>query len=210
MVSSLGNCCLCGIFLTLLGLAAMCGWWFDIEWAVSVFPGAVPMQFNTALCFFLCGLGLILATIGRDAYATIPLFFAALIGFLTLVEYYSGHNIGIDELFHIHQYIYETPYPGRMAPNTALAFVFCYLSFLFLHNLYVFTISTGVVVSLGAFSVVGYVLDSSNLYKWSEGVTPMAVNTGTGFLVFGLSLLFCFLGRPRGVSGGVVDSALIS
>ena len=45
-----------------------------------------------------------------------------LIGTLTLIEYVSGINLGIDQLFMEHYIGVKTSHPGRMAPNTALCF----------------------------------------------------------------------------------------
>ncbi|NIO84302.1 MAG: PAS domain-containing sensor histidine kinase, partial [Candidatus Aminicenantes bacterium] len=44
------------------------------------------------------------------------------IGILTLSQYISGTELGIDQLLMEHYITVETSHPGRMAPNTALCF----------------------------------------------------------------------------------------
>jgi len=46
-----------GIFLVFLGVLVMMGWFFGIDRLIQINPNWVPMQFNTALLFVLCGIG---------------------------------------------------------------------------------------------------------------------------------------------------------
>jgi len=119
----------CAEAAAFLGIAVLAGWAFDLPLLRSGMSGAVTTKANSAVCFFLAGLGArLLASrrtggrarfIAKAAGATV-----ALVGFLTLVEYVVGVNLEIDQVI-----LREQPgaagtfYTGRMAPNSALAFV---------------------------------------------------------------------------------------
>jgi PAS domain S-box-containing protein len=116
----------------LIAMLALTGWALDIATLKSVRPGLAQMKANTAVCVFLAGVSLWLAagsapdanrrglstTISRIAAAVV-----LVIGALTVVEYVTGWNLGIDELlFRDDPGAPLTFHPGRMAPNTALGF----------------------------------------------------------------------------------------
>ena len=65
---------------------------------IQVLPTFVPMQYNTALGFLLCGSAILALRFERDAWATALGGIAGLIGALTLVEYALGLNLGIGGL----------------------------------------------------------------------------------------------------------------
>jgi len=97
----------------------------------------VEMKANTALCFLLVAAAVWLLWRpdgGRQWTAGLSLAAAAaLVGLLSLCEYVLGRDLGIDQLlFHEAAGAVGTSNPGRMAPNTALAFllVTCALAFL--------------------------------------------------------------------------------
>ena len=88
-----------------IGLVVIIGWIFDITILKSIFPSMVSMKANTAICFILIGLTLISYYFGnpqKRVYQIIGKSFSIiviLISALTLYEYFSGNNIGIDQLF---------------------------------------------------------------------------------------------------------------
>ena len=113
----------------LVGASVLVGWLFDIPFLKSVLPGLVTMKANAALCFILAGVALRLleneASPPRlrqlaQALAVI----VSSIGLLTLCEYFSGWDLGIDQLL-IEEPLgaVHTLQPGRMAPITAVSFV---------------------------------------------------------------------------------------
>src|SRR5688572_2642553 len=48
----------CALAVMAIGLAVLVGWVFEIEPLKRIFPGAVAMNFNTALSFVLAGAAL--------------------------------------------------------------------------------------------------------------------------------------------------------
>ena len=111
-----------GGFLATLGIVVLVGWHTHNVALVQVFPAFVPMQYNTALGFFLCGIGLFSITFARPHFAMACGGTVIMIGCLTLIEYIFGVSLGIDQLLMKHYITVETSHPGRMAPNTALCF----------------------------------------------------------------------------------------
>ena len=111
-----------------LGAVVIVGWHSDKPILIQVFPGFVPMQYNTALGFLLCGLSLVLELLRKPRWALGAGSLAGVIGVLTLIQYTGGIDLGLDELFMKHTITVKTSHPGRMAPNTALCFTLAGLS----------------------------------------------------------------------------------
>src|SRR5215510_6180373 len=106
-----------------LGLAVMAGWHLHIETLLQLHPTFVPMQYNAALSFVLCGTGLLALTRGWRRVAAACSALVTAIGLLTFSEYLFGINVGIDELLIKAFITVQTSHPGRMAPNTAVCFM---------------------------------------------------------------------------------------
>src|SRR5438046_4343358 len=111
------------------GGLVLIGWLLDIALLKSVWPGLVTMKANAALAFVFGGCALwMLGADPADPFAgrrrRIGQVFAsivALIGLLTLSEYFFGWDLGIDQcLFRDVQGIADTLPPGRMPHITAL------------------------------------------------------------------------------------------
>ena len=112
---------------TLVALLVLVGWATDTTALKSVVPGFISMKVNTAVGLLLLSASLATMNLGRRFTTGVSLLTAASagsIGALTLFEYLSGHNLGIDELLAIDR---GTPanhfMPGRLAPATAVCFM---------------------------------------------------------------------------------------
>ena len=111
-----------------IGSVALLGWGFDAPALKSVFPNLVTMKANTALGLIASAFGLLLLRGGHDArkLAIVPSLCGLLtlaLGALTFVEYLTRSSLGIDELLFADADAPPSPFPGRMAPATAIAFV---------------------------------------------------------------------------------------
>lgn len=181
---------LAGGLSAILGLVVLTGWHVHNQALVQVQPSFVPMQYNTALGFLLSGVGLLLVAQGRLWTAVISALGAGTIGLLTLSQYLTGVDLGIDQLLMEHYITVETSHLGRMAPNTALCFALVGVAIAGLCDDRL-TRSVGLVgmlvVALGLAAFAGYVGGLETAYGWGE-LTRMAVHTALGFLVLGLGL----------------------
>lgn len=119
-----------------IGCTVILGWIFDVQLLKSILPGLVTMKANTAVCFILGGFSLFIQQRLRPEltarnYQKIAnclifttSFLIILISLLTLVQYSFNLDLGIDQLLFKESFtLTSASAPGRMAPNTAAAFL---------------------------------------------------------------------------------------
>ncbi len=154
-------------FTCVTGIAVLIGWQFRIKFLKEPIPGTAFMVPNTALCFILLGLSLWLqrekgrgarsSFLGKSCAAFVFVF-----GSLTLIEYATGFNFGIDCVFFAHRLSDWTlrSTPGRFASNSALALVPLALALLLLDKKWkeqpiseILSLAAGLIAFLG---VIGY------------------------------------------------------
>jgi signal transduction histidine kinase/CheY-like chemotaxis protein len=179
----------------LLGLLVLFGWHIGSATLVQVLPQFAPMQYNTALGFLLCGLGLLLLALDRPRGAAIAGGLAAVLGGLTLTQFVGDFDLGIDQALMQHEITVKTSHPGRMAPNSATC--------LFLLGLGVALNPAGwppvrksvakvflssIAFGLSSVALSGYVTGLQPAYAWGD-LTNMAVHTAVGFILLGSGLL---------------------
>ncbi len=208
-----------------LGCAVLAGWALDIRLLKSVLPGLVSMKPNTALAFVLAGLSLWLQA--RSAAsgewrraARAAALIAALIGSLTLGEYITGLDLGIDQLlFEDGPTTAGAWPPGRMAPATAFGFLALGLALLVLNTetrrgrrpAQALALAAGALPLTG---LLGYLLGAPSLSGLGSYV-PMALHTTVGLVALTAGVM---LARPdRGLmslvtaktAGGIVVRRLL-
>ena len=182
-----------------LGVLVMLGWAIGMEPLTSVLPGLTPMKFNTALLFAVAGIGLASITMqegGKRAAVVSKLCAGAvfLVGVLTLAEYLTGYNLGIDELLVRDVESQNEESPGRMAWTTALNFSVCgMVLFLLVQNArrHALAIHAGamLIVLIGVAIFLGYVYNIEALHRERLNYTPMALNTTFAFVMLGAAIL---------------------
>jgi PAS domain S-box-containing protein len=184
----------CAWLLIIMGLVVIVGWYLNNSYLVQIHPSFVPMQFNTALGFLLCGVMLNYISKNKNRPALILSLIVILLGVLTLCQYIFQVDFGIDELFMDHSILTKTSHAGRMAPNTALCFSLSGLSILLLmllnnkHKNKVVVISGSLIFSLGMVALIGYISGIDTAYGWSN-LTRMAFHTSIGFLIMGAGIV---------------------
>jgi hypothetical protein len=88
-----------GVGTGLVGLLIIISWNAHWQAILQMLPSSAPMQFNTALCFVLFGAGLFLLTTSRAIMASWLGGAAAFFALLTLLEYLTGRDFNIDQIF---------------------------------------------------------------------------------------------------------------
>jgi len=186
---------LCGLASSILGLLVLLGWYTHSPTLIQVYPSFVPMQYNTALGFLVCGIGLVATNFSNIRTTQVSGLFLLLLGGLTLVQYIFGPDLGIDQLFMEHYVSVKTSHPGRMAPNTALCFFLVGLSLWMSSQLQklktnakALGILGGLIFALSTVPFFGYLVGVETAYGWSN-LTRMAVHTALGFIILGLALV---------------------
>ncbi|HSW14724.1 MAG TPA: ATP-binding protein [Solimonas sp.] len=194
----------CFVLVGVLGLAVMLGWLLHSPALVQVHPTFSPMQFNTALAFVLAAIAGLAGHYRRWQLAAALTAGVLLLGSLTLIEYLAALDLGIDQLFVTPFTATKTSHPGRMAPNTALAFVLCGAALALRTVVHgrdgtatlIYPLLGATTASLGAVALVGYGLGLETAYGWSQ-YTRMALHTATAFVLMGGSLVLDAWARDR-------------
>ncbi len=186
-----------GTLLILLGLTSMAGWILRQPSLLQVLPGQVGMVFSTALCFVLAGAALLIPgrwpTLRRRGQSALGGLMVLAAGTM-LVQHLTHTDFGFD-LRSFHAWLSDpNPTPGRMAPNTALAFLLGGLALMLMPHARARAPSRAVetlaflIVFIGLVSAMGYALRLEFLYAWYQ-YKPMPIPTAAGMIVLGIGLL---------------------
>ncbi len=176
-----------------VGVLVLFGWAFDIPLLKGAMPGLVYMKANTALGFILSGISLWCFR----PYPSVSKTFAAgvlLLGFLTLLEYVSGMNVGIDQILFKEMTNLPGDIPGRMATNTAVSFMLLGMALFLLHfkssrlPLVANALAFGVVL-IGGTALLAYFYDIEAFLRVKLSYTPMAIHTAAVFVLLGIGTM---------------------
>ena len=189
-----------GIFIVIVGVLVLIGWAFNIAILKSPGPGFSTIKSNVGLAFIFIGFSLWLQQTNRINYnnkriAQILALATALIGFLTLVEYSFGVNIGIDQmLFKEAAGALNTSSPNRMAFSAALSLFIAGVALLLINIKSIRDIRPVQILSIiGAFialfALMGYAYNVSLLYYIPQFTSLALYATLTLAIVF-LGILF--------------------
>ena len=194
----------CIALLAGICLLVMAGWALDSHVIVQGGTQRVPMQFNTALCGLLLALSLSLLLAWRKRLALLPLAPVLVLSLASLGEEYLGWQLGTGEWLLRHGLVAEDVLPGRMAPNTAVAWLLASLGVLLAPGQegragprWAATWACGLMLVVIAGTVLlGYLTDLPAIRGWGS-YTPMALLTGLSVLLLGLALVFAGASRQR-------------
>ncbi|PHZ83559.1 hypothetical protein CRD36_16470 [Paremcibacter congregatus] len=186
---------LIGVFMLVLSALVMFGWYSKSPLLIQVHAGLVPMQFNTALGFFLLGASLISLSFPLKQLSPLLAGLVLLLSLATLVQYVFNNNLGIDQLF-IESYItVHSPNPGRMSLHSSLGFFFSSLGLLIPaigkknQWFYLFmTICGGLVLAQSIIALLGYATGYEKAYG-SDEYSQMAIHTSIAFALVGVAIL---------------------
>ncbi len=179
--------------VALIGVVVCAAWLADLPGATRLLPSSSLVRFNTGLAFVGSGLALLLVMLGRRAVAGIMVAPVLLLASLTLLQYMTDSDLGMDALFVAGR---SALHPGEMAPNTAVAFVLAAATVMLLltsrPKIWVISIASvlaALVVAIGTIALIGYAMDLAAAFEWA-GLTRMAVLTAICFVVLGIGLMF--------------------
>jgi PAS domain S-box-containing protein len=150
------------------------------------------MKPNTALCFVLAGGALTLRE--RRGLLLSAAAVVCAVSALTLAEYLTGANLGMDQFLFHDSGDSHTVHLGRMAPMTAFCFLCASVALIALKARTYSLRLVGQIPALaigviGMVTLLGYAYGSSELYRLGYG-TSMALHTGAAFMALGLGILF--------------------
>lgn len=191
----------CALFLAFtsisLGLLVIIGWHFKLDAIIQVTPQVVPMVYNTAVCFILSGLALILINYSnkRLGFASLLALCVFILSALVLSQYVFAINLYIDNLILYPHNLTSQIHPGRMAPNTIIGFLFISFGLFFLSHkkqnktyLFLSLLSAFFTISFALICLFSYLANTPSLLVWKQ-FTSMAPNTAIGFLIIGVGMI---------------------
>jgi hypothetical protein len=200
-----------------LGMVVLLGW--RLRWDVLVQPleSSAPMQPITAAMFALAGTAGYALRFGRAGSARVLALLLAVVPAVTLLEYATGLDTGLDEVLTEPHVTAFTLHPGRMAPNTALAFLACATSLGLLSvahasasAVFGVALSATFAASLALMALVGYAVGIEAAIGWGP-FTRMAVHTAAGLLMLSVDLIRATRSVvPRGLPAMIVGAAVIA
>jgi signal transduction histidine kinase/DNA-binding response OmpR family regulator/HPt (histidine-containing phosphotransfer) domain-containing protein len=190
-----------------LGLVVIIGWHTHNQTLLRIHPDFIAMVYNTALCFFLCGVGLVAVGFKRSMLA-VPCGSAVIaVGLLSLVEHAGNVDLGIDQLLMTAWDTLGNTQPGRMAPSTALCFVLTGMAVLLMRvsllprvRPFLLGLIGCIILSQGVISVSGYLI-GVKITGWGA-LIPMAVHTASGFAILGVGVMAFAWGDGRAGEAG--------
>jgi PAS domain S-box-containing protein len=187
-----------GVTSVALGSIGLAGWLFGVEALQSFRYGHATMKMNTAVSLVLGGLALILTAWRPETRPQLIVarwcaLLVALVGSMTLAEYLTGIDLGIDELLIDASHEPDEAPPGRMAPNTASCLFLIGLALLF-HDSTARALRTAahvaslLVLIVAFLALSGYVLSVDALYGVA-GYTSMALPTASALALLAAGTL---------------------
>jgi len=183
------------IFVVCLGFAMIAARLGRATWLDAYLTSVLYAKTNTALLFIACGLGLAAALTISRRFALLAGGLVAAVGAAMIVEHLTGVSLGVDELLVRDLRSPHNPYPGRMSPNTTLAFLCAGLCIAGIKQSWRKSWQIGalellafLVVALGIEGMLAHVDGIERAYRWSD-YARMALPTSVGFLVLGTGLM---------------------
>jgi signal transduction histidine kinase/DNA-binding response OmpR family regulator len=214
------------VFIVALGLTVLAGWFSHTPALIQLLPHLPPMTRNTAACFVLCGLTLLMVALGSRRWLVVVCAgMVSAVSLLTIFEYVFSVSAGIDELLGPSYVAVKLSSPGRMASATAICFVLGSMAPAMTPRIpsqrsaLVLGLNGSILAAVGMAAILGFALGSSDALAWGT-LTRQALHTAVGFWVLGfgmMALAWHVEGNPAGaprwlpisVAMGVATGAVV-
>ncbi|MDB6026149.1 MAG: two-component hybrid sensor and regulator [Verrucomicrobiales bacterium] len=208
ITAALGSYALLGGLMTLYGRAANIPRLTD--WANT----GICMLPNMGAALTLAGTALILSLFGYRRIVMTLGFLTSLVGAMTLIEYITGVNLGIDTLLlHRDWGQAATSNPGRIGPPgaTSLTIIGASLVLCAMNRMGKTVVTAAMlVIGITALSIIGYIFGASNLYSLPY-LTTISLPTATILLALSIGLIVSVphLEPMKTILGNSAQSALV-
>ncbi len=183
------------VLICLLSLAALIGWHSHHPELFQISRDFAPMQYNTALCFFGCGLSLLLTILGLRRSSALLAIGTLAITIPTLYQHLFNANLGIDQFFFKSYVTTKSPSPGRMALFTNASFILSAIALISSslntkgRNTSPATATVAaIIISISALGLIGYGFGLNGAFSW-EKIAQMSLPTVCAFMALGIGLL---------------------
>jgi signal transduction histidine kinase/ActR/RegA family two-component response regulator len=180
----------------LVGGLALLGWILGQDALKSIVPGTLTMKANTAICFLLFGLGLLISDLRPDRRGRlVGAVLGAMAGVIAAavgLQYVFGVDFGIDHLLFVEPPgAVGTVQPGRMSPQAATGFVLLALALPIAHRRgarWFVVALVAMPLLLGARNIANLAFDAAPTGSLAA-FTPMALPTAFAFIALSLGTL---------------------
>jgi len=174
-----------------LGLTGLSGWFFNSFELRSFLSDGATMKVNTSLIIICCGISMVLFNLSKNKAGYIFLSISALICTISLLEYITHDNWGIDQLFF--KDTDTNPLlepPGRPSVLTAInGLLVCIALFTSTINLYRVSQSLSVISFFIIYAaLMGHLFGVTDFYRWGH-YSGIAFHTALSLGLLNLSIL---------------------
>ncbi|MBZ2207397.1 hybrid sensor histidine kinase/response regulator [Massilia soli] len=190
---------LAGVFVGLLGLVVAVRWVFNSDTIAMLVPGSAKMGIVSPVLFMAAGFCCYFA-LRRDAGPALGTAWRILavllmvVPTLVLAQHLFGISLGIDFVRVPTAPTADTPYPGRMAPNTCIAFLLAGTGLLLARaalpspsRVAALGACALALIVIGASALVGYILKLELMYRIAAA-NVMQPPTAVGIVMLGIGL----------------------
>lgn len=195
------------LLLVILSLVFLTAWILRISSLLQILPGQTAIVLSTALCFGSIGITLLISFraphIGRALPTTVGSLVIMIAG-LMLLQHLTRTDFGIDWRS-FHAWLTDVnQYPGRMAPNTSVAFLLAGTTIILMPRvqsrttLHAIEMLSFIIILIGLLSAAGYALKLEFLYGWYRA-THMALPTAIGVIILGIALWATWHQLPKAI-----------
>ncbi len=177
-----------------IGLTVMAGWILHIEGLTTFWSaGSAPMVMNTAVSLITAGCGLFAVIYRRSRLAVFLSLLIGLAGTLVLAQFFTGRDLGIDNLLWRHTALIPHTQPGRMAPLSAAGFILLFLAINLLAGKrpkqWLISVMAGTLLLLALLPLLSHFIALSPENSWAS-YRGMALPTALGMAILALALLW--------------------
>lgn len=191
-----------GLASLLIGAAVMLLWLARPQGLTAAAPMLFAMQFNTALCFALTGVSLMILHPSRGIWSAALSGAVFAFSVLALVQDLLQGDFGIDRLLITPFFQSGIGPAGRMVVGTALSFLLInaaiFITVRLARNGLPQLVLAGIVFVIAASALLGHVVNTTAAYQWLP-FSRMSPQTSLGFLALSTGLLFS---RPQDLGYG--------
>lgn len=182
-----------------IGVLVLAGWVAGLQVLTTFGVEGQPMTANSALGFILSGVAMLLLKTTRPHLrwgAQILIAIVVALALATLGEQATGKDFGIDELLFHDPFTLPPLAPGRMAPNSAVAFLFTAAALWIMPRPEALKhwrpwilggLGLGLAM-LGATALLGYPTGFHGFYRWWQ-LRAMPVPTALLFMLQGMAII---------------------
>jgi PAS domain S-box-containing protein len=182
------------VVVFVVGATVITGWHIGNETMLRLSPQLAVMAYNTALSFLFCAVALVAIRTRWRFVSPILMAVVIVIAALNLSQFLLQIDVGIDRLFIKPAYSPDEPFPGRMAPMTAVCFILIAFGILpFTSRLRagwrwrIGATCAGTVAAFGVLAIVASRFDPAYQISWWQ-FFRMALHGATAFLALSVGL----------------------